>query len=75
MVPEEELRIPREPAQIWKELREKLKQINTKNFFAISKNAEACAMDIQRLQHEFAESKKFHISMLPEPGKLILLKL
>ena len=62
--------IPRIPRKIWKDLRKKLKEID--EGFQDSKNAEACAMSIQQLQHEFEHSKKFHIGLAPEPGKLLL---
>jgi len=64
--------VPRIPSVIWKELRKKLDRMNNGEKFPNEKTAEACAMDIQRLQHEFKHSKEFHIGLAPEPGKLIL---
>lgn len=64
--------IPRLPTAIWRDLRKKLKKMNSKEGFKHSKNAEECAFDIQRLQHEFKMSKAFHIGLAPEPGSLIL---
>jgi hypothetical protein len=66
----EEPYIPRIPSDIWKELRRELKRLG--EGFNMEKNAEACAMTIQRLQHEFTASKKFHIGIVPEPGKILL---
>ena len=65
--------IPRIPKDVWKDLRGEIKRIE--EGFKISKNAEACAMNIQRLQKEFEISKKFHIGLAPPPGKVILIKL
>ncbi len=58
------------PKEVWKDLRNKLKEME--DGFSHEKNAEACAFAIQRLQHEFKMSKEFHIGLAPEPGKLIL---
>jgi len=62
--------IPRIPRKIWNELRKELKQMD--DGFTHSGNAEACAFRIQRLQHEFTFSKKFHIGRVPTPGKILL---
>ncbi len=59
------------PKEVWKDLRRKIK--NIEEGFDHEKNAEACAFAIQRLQKEFQMAKDFHIGLVPEPGKLILI--
>ncbi len=66
----EQLFPERIPSKVWKDLREKLREME--DGFDHEKNAEACAFAIQRLQHEFKMSKAFHIGLAPAPGKLIL---
>ena len=63
---------PRLPAQVWGDLRKQLKRMNSEDGFAHEKNAQECAMKIQRLQHEFKAAKAFHIGLAPEPGSIIL---
>lgn len=60
------------PKEVMKDLREKLKLMD--EGFSHEKNAEACAMAIQRLQKEFKMAKDFHIGLVPEPCKLTVVK-
>ena len=70
---EEEDLTPRVPKMIQKELRNRLDRMNSDEGFTHSKNAEECALAIQRLQKELAVSMKFHIGLVPPPGKLLLI--
>lgn len=63
--------IPRLPKEINKTLSEKLEKINDKSW---SGNKETIAFDIQRLQNELRVSMRYHIGLVPEPGKLMLIK-
>ncbi len=66
------LDIPRLPKEVWEELRNRLKRMNSGEKFPDYKTAETVAMTIQQLQKEFAISKEYHIALAPEPGKLWL---
>ncbi len=68
---ETDLFTPRIPREIQIEIRAKKERMTEK--FDNFKNAEACAMDLQRLQHEMRESMKSHIGIAPEPGKFIII--
>ncbi len=67
-----EIDIPRLPKEVWKELRNRLKRMNSEKGFPDYKTAETVAMTIQQLQKEFAISKEYHITLVPKPGKLWL---
>lgn len=66
---------PRIPAKIMVDLREKLER-QASGDIKLSKNQEAIAFEIQRLQHEMKESIKFHIRgvvMTPPPQPTVQL--
>lgn len=60
------------PVEVMKDLRVKLEEME--KGFSHEKNAEACAMAIQRLQKEFKMAKDFHIKLAPKPCKLTVVK-
>jgi hypothetical protein len=66
--------VPRTPKEINTQLRKLQKKMDDYSEGKVRKGSEKRAMEIQRLQRELKGSMKFHIGMVPKPGKLMLIR-
>ena len=66
--------IPRTPKEINDALRPLLKKMNDYSKGKVREGSEKRAFEIQRLKRELVGSMKYHIGLMPAPGKLMLVK-
>jgi len=66
--------IPRTPSEINKDLRPLVEKMNDYSEGKTRPGSEKRAFHIQHLQQELKSAMKFHIKLVPEPGKLTLIK-